>query len=122
LSAAIKRTEPEVIIHQLTALTGVANFKKLDAELALTNRLRTEVTDILLAAARLMGARRFIAQSFCGWPFVREGDPSKPSRIPLIPIPLPASESPWPRFATLRRSHCAMGSSMDRERVLRRME
>src|SRR6476469_7141913 len=53
LTAAIRRTEPEVIIHQLTALTGVGNFKKLDEEFALTNRFRTEVTDTMLAAARL---------------------------------------------------------------------
>ena len=53
LIEAIKREEPEVIIHQLTALTSFGNFKKFDEEFALTNRLRTEVTDTLLAAARL---------------------------------------------------------------------
>src|SRR6266498_3840144 len=73
LTAAIRRAEPEVIIHQLTALAGVANFKRLDEDFALTNRLRTEVTDTLLAAARLVGVRRVIAQSFCGWPFARDG-------------------------------------------------
>ncbi len=92
LTAAIRRAEPEVFIHQLTALTGVANFKKLDDEFALTNRLRTEVTDTMLAAARLVGARRFIAQSFCGWPFAREGGPVKSEEDPLDPNP-PASFS-----------------------------
>lgn len=92
LTAAIRRAEPEVIIHQLTALAGVANFKKLDEEFALTNRLRTEVTDTMLAAARLVGARRFIAQSFCGWPFAREGGPVKTEEDPLDPNP-PASFS-----------------------------
>jgi hypothetical protein len=54
-------------------LAGVAgNVKKFDEELALTNRFRTEVTDTMLEAARLVGARRFIAQSFCGWPFARD--------------------------------------------------
>jgi nucleoside-diphosphate-sugar epimerase len=90
LTEAICRAEPEVIIHQLTALTGVANFKKLDEDFALTNRLRTEVTDTLLAAARRAGARRFIAQSFCGWPFAREGGPVKTEEDPLDPNP-PAS-------------------------------
>lgn len=85
LTAAIKKAGPEVVIHELTALTGVANSKKLDEELALTNRLRTEVTDILLSAARLVGARRFIAQSFCGWPFAREGGPIKTEQDPLDP-------------------------------------
>jgi 2-alkyl-3-oxoalkanoate reductase len=92
LTAVIRRTEPEVIIHQLTALTGVGNFKKLDEEFALTNRFRTEVTDTMLAAARLVGTRRFIAQSFCGWPFAREGGPVKTEEDPLDPNP-PASFS-----------------------------
>jgi nucleoside-diphosphate-sugar epimerase len=47
LTAAIKRAEPEVIIHHLTALTGTGNFKQLDEEFALTNRFRTEVTDTI---------------------------------------------------------------------------
>jgi len=92
LTAAIRRAEPEVIIHELTALVGVGNFKRLDDELALTNRLRTEVTDTMLAAARLVGTRRFIAQSFCGWPFAREGGPVKTEEDPLDPNP-PASFS-----------------------------
>jgi nucleoside-diphosphate-sugar epimerase len=87
LTATIRRAEPEVIIHQLTALAGVANFKKLDEEFALTNRFRTEVTDTLLAAARMVGTRRFIAQSFCGWPFAREGGPVKTEEDPLDPNP-----------------------------------
>jgi 2-alkyl-3-oxoalkanoate reductase len=92
LTAAIMRAEPEVIIHQLTALAGVGNFKKFDQEFALTNRFRTEVTDTMLAAARMVGTRRFIAQSFCGWPFAREGGPVKTEEDPLDPNP-PASFS-----------------------------
>jgi 2-alkyl-3-oxoalkanoate reductase len=92
LTAAIRKAEPEVIIHQLTALTGVGDFKKLDEEFVLTNRFRTEVTDTMLAAARLVGTRRFIAQSFCGWPFAREGGPVKTEEAPLDPSP-PASFS-----------------------------
>lgn len=93
LTAAISKAEPEVIVHQLTALAGAAgNFKRFDEEFALTNRFRTEVTDTLLAAARRVGARRFIAQSFCGWPFAREGGPVKTEEDPLDPNP-PASFS-----------------------------
>src|SRR5215475_14352976 len=87
LTAAIRRAEPEVIIHHLTALVGAGNFKKFDEEFALTNRFRTEVTDTMLAAARLVGSRRFIAQSFCGWPFAREGGPVKTEDDPLDPNP-----------------------------------
>jgi nucleoside-diphosphate-sugar epimerase len=87
LTAAIRKAEPEVIIHQLTSLAHVGNFKKLDEEFVLTNRFRTEVTDTLLEAAHLVGARRFIAQSFCGWPFAREGGPVKTEQDPLDPNP-----------------------------------
>jgi nucleoside-diphosphate-sugar epimerase len=87
LTAAIRKAEPEVIIHQLTALAHVGNFKKLDDEFVLTNRFRTEVTDTLLQAARLAGTRRFIAQSFCGWPFAREGGPVKTEQDPLDQTP-----------------------------------
>ena len=90
VTAAIRKAEPEVVIHQLTALTGVGNFKKFDREFAVTNRLRTEVTDTLIAAARHAGARRFIAQSYCGWPFAREGGAVKTEEDPLDPHP-PAS-------------------------------
>jgi nucleoside-diphosphate-sugar epimerase len=90
LTAAIRSAEPEVIVHQLTALTGVASFRKLDEEFALTNRLRVETTATMLAAGRLVGARRFIAQSFCGWPFARVGGPIKTEEDPLDPAP-PAS-------------------------------
>src|SRR5207237_484969 len=87
LTAAVRRAEPEVIIHQLTALSGVGNFRKLDQEFALTNRFRTEVTDTLLAAARTIGTRRFIAQSYCGWPYARKGGPIKTEEDPLDPKP-----------------------------------
>src|SRR2546423_8236389 len=87
LTAAVRRAEPEVIIHQLTALSGVGNFRKLDQEFTLTNRFRTEVTDSLLAAARTIGTRRFIAQSYCGWPYAKKGGPVKTEEDPLDPKP-----------------------------------
>jgi nucleoside-diphosphate-sugar epimerase len=87
LTAAVRRAEPEVIIHQLTALSGVGNFRKLDQEFALTNRFRTEVTDNLLVAARTIGTRRLIAQSYCGWPYARKGGPVKTEEDPLDPKP-----------------------------------
>src|SRR4029079_3191330 len=90
LTAAVRMAEPEVIIHQLTALSGAGNFKKLDQEFTLTNRFRTEVTDNLLAAARTIGTRRLIAQSFCGWPYARKGGPVKTEDDPLDPNPPPS--------------------------------
>jgi len=87
LTAAVKQAGPEVIISQLTSIPGAANFKRLDEDFALTNRLRTEATDTLLEATRLVGARRFISQSFCGWPFARVGGPIKDEFAPLDPEP-----------------------------------
>jgi len=87
LTAAVRRAEPDVIIHQLTALSGVGNFRKFDQEFALTNRFRTEVTDTRLAAARTLGTRRFIAQSYCGWPYAKKGGPVKTEEDPLDPTP-----------------------------------
>jgi len=87
LTAAVRRAEPDVIIHQLTALSGAGNFRKFDQEFALTNRFRTEVTDTLLAAARTIGTRRFIAQSYCGWPYAKKGGPVKTEEDPLDPTP-----------------------------------
>src|SRR6202165_1137840 len=87
LIAAVRRAEPDVIIHQLTALSDVGNFRKFDQEFALTNRFRTEVADTLLAAARTIGTRRFIAQSYCGWPYAKKGGPVKTEEDPLDPKP-----------------------------------
>lgn len=58
LVAAVRQAEPEVIIHQLTSHGGLANFKKLDEDFRVTNRLRTEATRTMLEAARLVGTRR----------------------------------------------------------------
>jgi 2-alkyl-3-oxoalkanoate reductase len=78
---------PEVVVHELTALAQMTDFRRLDEGFALTNRLRTEGTDHLLAAARAAGARRFVAQSFAGWPFARVGGPVKTEDDPLDPDP-----------------------------------
>jgi nucleoside-diphosphate-sugar epimerase len=83
LMQAVRASRPDVIVHQLTALAVAGNFRKLDEEFELTNRFRTTVTDTLLAAARDVGAHRFIAQSFCGWPYAREGGRIKTEEDPL---------------------------------------
>ncbi len=85
--AAVERAAPEIVIHQLSALAEARNFKKFDDEFALTNRLRTEGTDHLLEAARAVGARRFIAQSFGNWDYERSGTAVKTEEDPLDPNP-----------------------------------
>jgi nucleoside-diphosphate-sugar epimerase len=59
----VAKAEPEVIVHQLTALNGPMKTRNLKRMAAATNRLRSEGTDHLLAAARAVGVRTFLAQS-----------------------------------------------------------
>ncbi|HLZ55766.1 MAG TPA: NAD(P)-dependent oxidoreductase [Ktedonosporobacter sp.] len=87
LTRALEQAKPEIVIHQLTALTGVKNYKKFDDEFALTNRLRTEGTDSLLEAAQAVGVRRFIAQSYGNWNYARTGTALKTEEDPLDPTP-----------------------------------
>jgi nucleoside-diphosphate-sugar epimerase len=87
VARAVAEVEPEVIIHQLTAISADINPRHIDRGFGQTNRLRTEGTDHLLAAARAVEARRFIAQSFAGWPFARTGGPVKTEEDPLDESP-----------------------------------
>jgi nucleoside-diphosphate-sugar epimerase len=87
VAQAVAGAEPEVIVHQLTALSGPPDMRRPDRFFEVTNRLRTEGTDHLLAAGRAVGARRFVAQSFAGWPFARAGGPVKSEDDPLDPNP-----------------------------------
>src|SRR5262249_56039869 len=45
---AVARAEPEVVIHQMTALAGSFNLRNFDKMFAVTNQLRTQGTDHLL--------------------------------------------------------------------------
>ncbi|MGH6976588.1 MAG: NAD-dependent epimerase/dehydratase family protein [Stellaceae bacterium] len=80
---ALVQARPEIVVHEMTALTGVTNLRRFDRAFAFTNRLRTEGTDHLIAAATAAGARRIVAQSYCGWPYARAGGPIKTESDPL---------------------------------------
>src|SRR5262249_45279360 len=87
IAQVVGEAEPEVVVHQLTAIDAGAIGRSLDKAFAETNRLRIEGTDHLLAAAQAVGARRFVAQSFAGWPFERTGGPVKTEDAPLQTSP-----------------------------------
>jgi nucleoside-diphosphate-sugar epimerase len=87
VAQAVAQAEPEAVIHELTAIDTSSMGRSLDKMFALTNRLRTEGTDHLLAAARAVGAKRFLGQSFAGWPFERTGGPIKAEDDPLESSP-----------------------------------
>ena len=92
VAQAVASAEPEVIVHELTALSGKMSIR--DARhpdrspmAKMTNRLRTEATDHLLAAGRAVGARRFVAQSFGAFRWARSGAPVQTEADPLDPDP-----------------------------------
>jgi len=92
VAQAVASAEPEVIVHQLTALSGKMSIRDARhpdrAPMAtMTNRLRTEGTDHLLAAGRAVGARRFVAQSFGAFRWARTGGPVLTEADPLDPNP-----------------------------------
>ena len=88
IGEAVARAEPDAIIHEMTALSGAPDFRHFDRWFALTNRLRTEGTEHLLAAARASGVKRFVAQSFTGWSNARSGSWIKTEDDPLDPTPV----------------------------------
>jgi nucleoside-diphosphate-sugar epimerase len=92
VAEAVASAEPEVIVHQLTALSGKMSIRDArhpdrSSMAKMTNRLRTEATDHLLAAGRAVGARRFVAQSFGAFRFARRGGPVQTEADPLDPDP-----------------------------------
>jgi nucleoside-diphosphate-sugar epimerase len=89
--AAVADTEPDVVVHELTALSGPANLRRFDEYFAQTNRLRTRGTDNLIAAAQAAGVPRLVAQSYTGWPNRRSGSLVKTEEDPLDPRPTAAS-------------------------------
>jgi 2-alkyl-3-oxoalkanoate reductase len=96
VAQAVASAEPEVIVHQLTALSGrlsMRDARRPDRSFAatMTNRLRTEATDNLLAAGRAVGARRFVAQSFGAFRFASTGGPVQTEADPLDPSAPPAA-------------------------------
>src|SRR5262249_55516747 len=77
----------EAIIYEATALAGLSDLKHFDRSFAQTNRLRTEGTDSLLAAARAAGVQRVVTQSYALHRYAREGGPVKTEDDPLDPTP-----------------------------------
>ena len=84
---AVLAARPDAITHQLTALSGLKFGRSFDKAFAMTNRLRTEGTDHLLAAAREAGVTRLVWQSYAGWPAARDGAAVKGEDAPFDPDP-----------------------------------
>jgi nucleoside-diphosphate-sugar epimerase len=92
--AAVRAAEPEVIVHQMTALADMRSLRNPDRVFAVTNELRTRGTDNLLAAAAEAGTRRVVVQGYTGWPNERSGAPVKAEDDPLDPrVPSSAAQT-----------------------------
>jgi nucleoside-diphosphate-sugar epimerase len=87
IAALLGSTRPDAVIHEMTDLAGATDLRRFDRTFAGSNHLRTRGTDILLASARETGVSRFIAQSYCGWPYARVGDAIKTEADALDPDP-----------------------------------
>ncbi|MFL6047395.1 MAG: NAD-dependent epimerase/dehydratase family protein [Propionibacteriaceae bacterium] len=101
---AVLDSEPEAIVHQATALANAKYSRSLDKTFVKTNQLRTKGTDALLAAAREAGVRRFVAQSFASYRYIRAGGPIKTEDDPLDPTPPPNTEQSFAAMAYLDRA------------------
>lgn len=90
VGGAVAKARPDVIVHQMTAISvghaGKADMKHMDRWFAGTNRLRTEGTDHLLAAADATGVTRFVAQAYASWNGIREGGWVKTEEDRLDPM------------------------------------
>src|SRR6185312_7373607 len=87
VARVVAEAEPEAIIHQATSLDRAFDVRHFERTFAETSRLRTEGTDHLLAAGCAVGVKRFVAQSYAGWPFARTGASVKTEDDPLDPTP-----------------------------------
>jgi 2-alkyl-3-oxoalkanoate reductase len=84
LAQTILSTAPNVIVDLFSALPSLTTNAVHDA---LTKRLQSEILDTLLSAAHLIGVRRFIAQSYFGWPLTIATGPLGKEEDPFHPSP-----------------------------------
>jgi 2-alkyl-3-oxoalkanoate reductase len=106
---AVRASQPDAIVHEATALADVTFGRNLDKTLATTNRLRTEGTDALLAAAREAGVRRFVAQSFVPYLYARQGGPVKTEADPVDDNPPPNTAQTFAAIAHVERATLDFG-------------
>jgi 2-alkyl-3-oxoalkanoate reductase len=82
LTEAVGAARPEALIHQLTDLPQAMNPRKAETELAGNDRIRTEGTHNLVAAARAAGASAFVAESIA-FAYRNDGEGLKTEDDPL---------------------------------------
>jgi nucleoside-diphosphate-sugar epimerase len=88
--AEVLVASPDVIVHEMTALASMRSLRQPDKVFAVTNALRTQGTDNLLAAAAQAGTRRVIAQSYVS-ANARTGNLVKTEDDPIDTDPVPGA-------------------------------
>jgi 2-alkyl-3-oxoalkanoate reductase len=106
---AVLDSKPDAIVHQATALAAIKFGRSLDKTFATTNRLRTEGTDALLAAAHEASVRRFVAQSFAPYIYAGEGGPIKTEADPVTEDPPPNTGKTFAAITYLEKATIAFG-------------
>lgn len=104
---AVEQARPDAVVHQMTSLHGMRSLRNFDRTFATTNRLRTEGTDHLLAAATACGVRRFVAQSYAGWPNGTGGAAVHTEDDPLLAHPLRTQRESLAAIRHLESAVCA---------------
>lgn len=101
---AVSAARPDVVVHEMTAIGSISGLKNFDRMFAATNHLRTEGTKYLLDAAVAAGVRKFVAQSYTGWPNERRGSRIKTEADPLDSDPPKAISRTLDAIRVLERS------------------
>ena len=89
LRTAVTASRPEIVVHELTDLPRALDPRKMETQLAGNDRIRTEGTRNLVAAAVGAGARRMVAQSIA-FAYAPTGQGLKREDDPLW------DDAPWP--------------------------
>lgn len=114
---AVEEVKPDVIVHELTSLSGAFDLKHFDRTFAATNRLRAQGTDHLLEAARTHDVHRVVAQSFTGWTNPRSGGTLADESTSLDPSPAKESVE---TLAAIRHVEEAVAGATDLEGLVLR--
>jgi nucleoside-diphosphate-sugar epimerase len=113
---AVASAQPDTVVHLMTAIgprhAGKPDMKHMDRWFGPTNRLRTEGTDNLLAAAEATGVSHVVAQSYASWNGLRQGGWVKTEEDPLDPLADTAAASLAQAIRHLEEAVLAVGGAV----------
>jgi len=93
VKAVVTRSQPEVVIEQLTALPKHYTRAEFNAAAAFNTRLRLEGGANVLAAAQAAGVRRYLRQSFASWAVPGPGLANEETPLAVDASPAVAAEA-----------------------------